>query len=197
MLLRSPTIFSRIISIITRSPYSHSALQFDCTCRRMYSFSRKYQWLIYPGAFNMENVDRGVLKRCRNAPCAIYRVDVDEDTYNKMKAKVEGMFSHRDEYRYNVKGIFLYLVKKPMTREKYYFCSEFVSAMLSEAGVISHIDEPSMFKPKDFLGVKELKLCYEGGLRELREISKGAEDHVMLLQNLERYREQNASKNKG
>lgn len=173
LLMRSGTLFSRFISFMTKSPYSHASLSFDRSCQKMYSFCRRYQWLPYPGAFKTECIDRGVIKRSKNAPCILYRVDVDEETYYALKSKVEEMYSRREEYKYNVYGTILCYFGISRDRGKKYFCSQFVSEVLNDAKIIKAKKVPTLFKPSDFLDQPELTMCYKGDVKGLKKECNG------------------------
>ena len=44
-------------------------------------------------------------------PCAVYKIEVDEETYLKAKGEVEQMLKNADYYRFNILGLWLCGVK--------------------------------------------------------------------------------------
>ncbi len=83
------------------------------------------------------------------------------------------MYSHRNEYKYNVYGTILCYFGVARNRGKKYFCSQFVSELLDDAGIIKAKKVPMLFQPSDFLDQPELVLCYQGDMGGLRKACEG------------------------
>ncbi len=167
LLIRSSTIFSRFIHFVTKAEFTHAAISFDSECSKVYSFSRKYTNLPLPAGFVREGVQRGLMRRSKNAPYALFRVQISEENYEKLERRFDEMLSS-GKFRYSLTGPFLCYFGIKRQKEYHYFCSQFVAEILQECGVIPEAKAPSLYQPVDFLNMKELELCDSGRLSQLQ-----------------------------
>ncbi len=167
LLTRTNTVFSHIIHLVTRSEFTHASISMRPDCTEIYSFARKYTNLPLPAGFVQESVDRGMLRRCKNSPFALYRANVSENTYQRLERKFNHMLAE-NRMKYSLSGTlfcFFHIKRKKKDR---YFCSQFVAEVLQEVGVITEVKHSSLYKPNDFTTVKELEFCCSGVLGELQ-----------------------------
>jgi DNA mismatch repair protein MutS len=82
---------------------------------------------------------------------------------------VEKMLKNADYYRFNILGLALCGCRIPLTRKRYYFCSQFVSHILETANVIELPHRPSLMRPSDYTKIEDLECVFEGKLNELKE----------------------------
>ena len=169
VLTKSGTYLSKFIHIITRANYTHASMSFEDELQPLYSFSRFQAFPPLPAGLNNESLDNGVYKKYSHIPCAVYKIDVDEKTYQKAKGEVEEMLKNADYYRFNILGLALCGCRIPLTRKRYYFCSQFVSHILETANVIELPHRPSLMRPSDYTKIEDLECVFEGKLNELKE----------------------------
>lgn len=167
LLTRTNTLFSRIVHFATRSEYTHASISMRPDCTELYSFARKHTRLPLPAGFVQENVNTGMLRRCENAPFALYRATVSKQVYDRLSERFTQMLAE-DRMKYSLSGTlycFFHIRRKKKDR---YFCSQFVAEVLQEMGVIKEVKHSSLYKPCDFEDAKELTLCCTGVLGELQ-----------------------------
>ena len=164
LLMRSNTLFSRFIKIMTGGKYTHSSIGVQADCGTMYSFARIYSRLPLPAGFVKEHLNSGILKKCSNAPCALLRIRVSPEVKIRLADELEKMFKVRNRYRYNLAGTFQCYFNHPAERKDKFFCSQFVAHTLCTTGAIKLFKPASLYKPMDFFKQPELEVCYEGTL---------------------------------
>ncbi|MDO4317331.1 MAG: hypothetical protein Q4C48_03885 [Lachnospiraceae bacterium] len=167
LLIRSNTMFSRMIHMVTGAQYTHAAISLDPNCSRVYSFSRKYTYIPLPAGFVSESVHRGLMHKCRNAPFALYRAQISEEQYRRLEQRFERMLAV-GKFHYSLTGPFLCFFGIQRKKSYHYFCSQFVAEILQELGVISAKKPASLYQPVDFAFLSELELCCKGNLGELQ-----------------------------
>jgi inositol transport system substrate-binding protein len=169
LLTKSKTWVSKMIGLTTDDFYTHAAISFDKNLTPCYGFSRKYAYSPLPANIQKEYLDDTFHRKQKNIPCAVYKITVEDDVYEKVKESVEKVFKNRRHYSFNIIGLILCRCGIAYKRKNKYFCSQFVSSVLYENGVIHLTKDPSLVRPNDFTGFEELKCVYEGKLNILRE----------------------------
>jgi len=166
LLIRSNTLFSRFAYVMTGDPYTHASIGFAVGEDEWewYSFARKHERIPLPAGFVKENLKVGVMKKNQEAPCALYRIQVESKVRRKLQKRLRRMYKQKDRYRYNCLGTFFCYFEKRYHRENYYFCSQFIAEILETHQIVQLSKEPSVFKPDDFRWIPDLNLCYEGHL---------------------------------
>ena len=168
LLMRSDTTVSRIIYALTRETYTHSALSFTDDLSVLFSFGRKNPNRIFPAGLVTESLKKGVMARCKNSPCVILQLSVQDETYRRAKAFVNSFFNQHSVYRYDILGLLCCKWNREFNRENYYFCSQFVATVLRESGCVRLAKSPSLIHPIDFLLLPGVKKVYEGTLGDCR-----------------------------
>ena len=164
LLLRTQSLLSRVIHIATKAPYTHVSIGFSGDCTQFYSFARRYTRLPLPAGFVHESIESGMMAKCKNAPCALYRLEVPEKSYRAIRRKFKKMLPIQKRFQYSVLGTFLCFFGIAYKRRNKYFCSQFVAETLNEVGIMELTKSPELYHPVDFLGLPEMELCYEGTL---------------------------------
>lgn len=168
LLMRSRTFISKIIGKVTKGTYTHSSLSFDKECTEMYSFARIYRRFAFPGGFIRENIDKGVIRKCRKEPCLLFELNINRDTYEKVRSEVASFKNAKKRPAYDYLGALRVFRGKPHENSRRYFCSRFVAQVLGLAGAISLKKPASLYMPDDFLEQTELKPVYQGDFQGLR-----------------------------
>ncbi len=166
ILSQTGTLFSKAIKWHTKDPYNHASISFDIDLEAMYSFGRKHRYNPIDTGFIQENFDRGLFPYFPNARCCILEIPVTDEEYEVMYRIVEEFYSNKDNYRYNLMGVLTYTVGLGLTRKEHFFCSQFVSYILSNTDYWSY--NPALTKPMDFLDIPNKKIIYEGGISQYK-----------------------------
>lgn len=180
ILSQTGSIVSKIIHIFSHRKYNHASLSLDDSLDKMYSFARKYTHCPFIGAFVTESKGKGTLKYFKDTECVVLEMEVSEDTFEKISARVEDMLKNSDKYKYNYKGLFAGIIKKHYTVENKYYCSEFVKSVLEDSGAIEKGKISEIAYPHEFLSLEKAVKIYEGKLNDYIPVSKREEKEVML-----------------
>ena len=165
VLAHTGTLLSRIIRMKTGAEYTHSSIALDSDLNEMYSFGRKYSYIAFIGGFVKEGASFGTYKRFYNTEISLYELTITDEQYSKLKEIIEFIKMHKDEYRFNIIGLFLAGFNRKRKQEKTYYCAEFVKTVLDKSGVdVSNL--PEVIKPENFKDLKDAKLIYKGLLKE-------------------------------
>ena len=160
LLTRSGTWFSRLIHLATQDRYTHASIGLDGPAGPFYSFGRKYEHLVLPAGL----VEEQVTPRRRAVPCCLYELRVSEDTYLRLRRRLDAMYARREEYGYNLLGALTCYFDFPLRRQHHYFCSQFVAALLEDCGALELPKSPTLLRPADFCRVAELRPVHQGPL---------------------------------
>lgn len=161
VLAHTGTILSRIIKIVTGAEYTHASIALDEELEKMYSFGRKYTYVAFIGGFVKEGNSFGTFKRFYNTEISVFELEVTDEQYNKACERIEYVKEHKDEYRFNILGMALAGINKKVSREKTFYCAEFVREILDYADVETN-ELPKVIKPEHFKNLKGAKLIYKG-----------------------------------
>jgi len=167
LLTKSDTCISKIINLTTADRYTHASISFEENLQPMYSFARKYVHFPLPAGLRHEPLDEGFFKRYSYIPCALYELKVTEDAYNRAKRRVERMMKKQKKYRFSVLGLILCRLSIPFHRKHFYFCSEFVGAVLEDSNALSLPKVPSLMRPNDYSKFDNMSCKFEGRLNML------------------------------
>ncbi|MGM0876620.1 MAG: hypothetical protein ACQEWV_18130 [Bacillota bacterium] len=161
LLTDTGTVFTRMIKLYTKSSLNHASIAFDEELEELYSFGRKSQTNPFIGGFVKENIQTELFK---GAKCAVYSCSVTEFEFYQLKRKIKSIEQRKEDYKYNLIGLFGVVLNIEIERENAFFCSQFVATLLNESGV-SIVDKPlSLVTPQDLIEAKQLNLEYEGDL---------------------------------
>jgi hypothetical protein len=178
LLTDTGTVLTKLIKLYTKKPHNHASIALDDQLWNVYSFGRRRPRNPFMAGFVRENTRGGIF---RNADCAIYCCTITEKQYDNICRKIKEIERNKNEYRYNLLGLFAVMVNMEFDRKNAFFCSHFVAALLEESGVEINKQKPlSLVTPNDIKESSSLKLVYEGKLssyfaevnkREMTEIS--------------------------
>lgn len=161
LLTDTGTLFTRAIKMYTRKPYNHASIAFDEALTEVYSFGRKNPRNPFIGGFVEENINEGLYKQ---ATGVIYRLNVSEHAYEKMREYVKTIDNQKGDYRYNLLGLIAIIFNIPLNRENAFFCSQFVATVLKQSGSVDLNMPLAFIKPHDLQELTDLELVYEGSL---------------------------------
>ena len=157
---------SRFVRFITWGKYTHASIGLDDHFNHFFSFVTK-------NGFYLERPIKSKKAKKMARKCALYRLDVTEEIYEKIKNMIEGFQIRIEQYHYNYFGVLLCLLKIPCIlriphyRKNCYFCSQFVSELLTLSGAAKLRKKPSLYLPDDFIREPMLRILFQGSLGEL------------------------------
>lgn len=159
------SVVSDLIHIVTRDPYTHSALSLSPELSPMFSFGRKYSRFPFYGRYRKEAFTDAFYRRCSNVPGRIIAIPVTDDQQRCVEKRLNDFWKNRKALKYNVRGLFLGAVGIAYARPAHYTCSQFVSETLDQAGIWDFDGPYSLIRPMDLLDL-DGEVIYEGDLKK-------------------------------
>ena len=156
---------SRIVQRVTSSQYSHAAIGMEN--KRFFTFGFKKG---FKNGFRAEKPWIFAKYKQNVESCALYKLDVTEDTYALIESRLQNFKDNKTEYTYSFLGAVLCFFRIPHNFKKQYFCSRFVAELLSESGALQLKKSPSLYQPDDFAKESRLALCFQGDLAGLANV---------------------------
>lgn len=169
LLSHSGSILSKLINIYTKTNYTHVSLGLDRDLYELYSFGRLKPYNPVVGGFIREDILNGTYTRFPNTRCAIYLLTVTEEQYERLNEEIRKFTLEQEKYKYNLLGLIGVILNRPIQREYSYFCSQFVSEVLTNSGIDIIQKTPGLTSPLDFIECEELEIIYEGQLNEYKQ----------------------------
>lgn len=160
------TLLSKAIGMYTRKDLNHASIAFDEELTEIYSFGRKQQYNPFIGGFVRENVAEGIFQ---DADCAVYRCEVSDEAYSRIREKILQFELNQSIYKYNFIGLFGVALNKEIRRERAFFCSQFVATVMQESEMHRLLTTPCLTMPHHLTCIPHLELVYEGALQTYLE----------------------------
>ena len=167
VLTHTGTLLSNIIKTYTKNEYSHVSIALDEQLEEIYSFGRINPYIAFIGGLVKESLTSGTFKRFKKTNAAVYELEVTDEQHKEIKNKIKKMMEHKDEYKFNIKGLFLVALNKKVKRPKTFYCAEFVKYVLESSNIDTR-NLPEIIKPEDFKKLANVKLIYRGKLKKYR-----------------------------
>lgn len=164
ILTHTGTILSKIIKNFTKDEFSHVSIALDINLKEMYSFGRKNPYNPFWGGFVHEYINKGTFKRFYKTRAKVYSLEITEEQYESIKNSIEQIKSHKENYKFNIIGLFAVGFHKKIGKANSFYCAEFVKYVMERAN-ISTINLPNIVKPEDFKNIRDLQEIYGGLLR--------------------------------
>ena len=165
VLTHTGTLLSKVIRCYTKDEFSHCSISLDVNLEEMYSFGRLNPYNAFWGGFVHEYIDKGTFKRFYNTMARIYSLELTDEQYEKIKDNVMKIQGNKDEYKFNILGLFAAGFHKRIGEERSFYCAEFVKYVIENAKVDTGL--PEVVKPEDFKYMKGLKEVYNGLLKDI------------------------------
>ncbi|MHA6259288.1 hypothetical protein ACXYMX_05160 [Sporosarcina sp. CAU 1771] len=179
------TVLSKMIGMYTKNGLNHASIAFDEDLSEMYSFGRKYQSNPFIAGFIKENATERIFQ---GANCAIYSYRISENEFGRIRNKIRHIEKNKEQYRYNFIGLFGIAMNKGISRERAFFCSQFVATMMNESDNSMFTVVPSLVQPRHFTETACLKEVYEGDLQTYLDLKRGQQErrpvHVSMWKSL-------------
>lgn len=166
MLSFTGTALSRVVKTVTMREYSHVSISLDKEFNSLYSFGRTRPRNPLSGGFVKEEINTGTYKIFKNTKCTVYSLEVTDEQHKKLSKIIDSFLINKDSFRFNVVGLLGPIINVPMNREFHYFCSQFVSKALYEAGIYDFGKDFGLVKPLEFETIPNMTKVYKGKLSE-------------------------------
>lgn len=160
------TNLSKIIKYYTHAEFSHVSISLDEGLEKMYSFGRLNPYNPFFGGFVHEGIERGTFKRFYKTTANIYSINVTDEQYEKVENTIKMFEENKDEYKFNVIGLFAVGINKKIQSQNSFYCAEFVKHVLETSGIETNL--PKIIKPDDFKYMEDKDLVYEGVFRKYK-----------------------------
>ena len=164
ILTHTGTALSKIIKGFTKDEFSHVSIALDIELKEMYSFGRVNPYNPFWGGFVHEYIDKGTFKRFYKTRAKVYSLEITEQQYESIKNYIEQIKNNKENYKFNIIGLFAAGFHKKIKKQKSFYCAEFVKYVMEKADIKT--DLPDIVKPEDFKNIKELQEIYGGLLRK-------------------------------
>ncbi len=159
---KTGTWLSKILKFFVKTKYVHVSIALDEDLTKMYSFGRVNPDNPFSGGFVEESFSTGVYKKNRDCECMVYRIKITAEQYELLKEEIASFLEEQGSFRYNFLGLFTAGMKIKLKRERYYFCSQFVSELLIKIHVLNDNNPPEMIRPTDLLTIETKEIVYQG-----------------------------------
>ena len=151
LLTKQHSVTSVLVRLFTMNEYTHSSIALERD-GSFYSYN--------PG--RGFTVERPIEKKRGGTPCKLYQVEVSDQTFREIESRINWFIDHPQEYKFNYVGMVFTILRIPVGFGNRYFCSQFVSDMLTSTGAASLRTRPNYYLPRHFLRESGLKLSYSG-----------------------------------
>ena len=164
ILTHTGTVLSRIIKYYTKNEFSHCSIALDNELNEMYSFGRLNPYNPFWGGFVHEGISFGTFKRFKNTKTKIYSLEITDEQYKEIKGIINYIENTKEILKFNIIGLFAVGFHKRISFKNSFYCAEFVKYVIENAGIKTNL--PEMIKPEDFKNLENIKLIYNGKLKD-------------------------------
>ncbi len=164
VLTHTGTNLSKLIKSYTKDEFSHVSIALDSELKHMYSFGRLHPYNPFWAGFVHEYIDEGTFKRFYLTKTKVYTLEITEQQYESVENTIKQMEQEKEQYTFNILGLFAAGFRKKITREKSFYCAEFVKHILEKADINTGL--PEVAKPEDFKKIENLQQIYNGFLKK-------------------------------
>jgi len=151
-------LFSRILQFFIGGEYTHASIGISDDNHTFFSFNTKRGFCI-----------EKPMKKKRMNPCVLYQIQVPAQSYDDIVTRIDDFRNHTHRYKYSFIGVLLCVLHIPIHIENRYFCSQFVSELLTISGATKLKKDSTLYLPNHFSNEPQFTLTYEGALCGLGE----------------------------
>lgn len=164
MLTHTGTILSQIIKCYTKDEFSHVSIALDKELKEMYSFGRLKANNPFIGGFVHEYINKGTFKRFYNTKTKIYSLVITDKEYENLKMNIKKIESEKENYKFNILGLFAAGFQRKIGKENSFYCAEFVKHIMEKSDISTNL--PDIVKPENFKEINGIQQVYDGLLRK-------------------------------
>jgi hypothetical protein len=151
LLTKHKNLTAILLRFFTWNQYTHSssALERDGT---HYSFNPVRGFTI----------ERPIHKKRGETPCRLYCIEVPERTHAEIEARIKWFVDNPEEYKFNYVGLVFSILRIPIGIGNRYFCSQFVSDLLTATDAATLRKRPSRCFPRHLQREDGFELSFHG-----------------------------------
>ncbi|OGO88358.1 MAG: hypothetical protein A2Y15_00885 [Clostridiales bacterium GWF2_36_10] len=164
--ISTPTRVGRTIRYVTKNTYSHVAISFDESLKRMYSFARYCVNSPLVGGFVEESALRYYCFKQTEIPVKIYKIPLSDEKYKEVLDYISDFEKNSAQYVYNFLALAIAPLHKKLKISKSFTCLEFVYSVLYNCGIETSIDIKRYFTILDLEKALEKYTVYCGNLKK-------------------------------
>lgn len=175
LLTDTGSLLTKLIKLYTKKSYNHASIAFDSKLSEVYSFGRKSVRNPFIGGFIKEDLKSSLFDK---ADCVIYSFEGTDVQFEMMKQYIKGINAQKKQYSYNFLGLFGFIIKRPIKRNKAFFCSQFVASVLEEGKIVKFKIPISLVAPHNLQHLSKFQLVYQGKLKTYTKRNEDKEVYV-------------------
>ena len=162
------TPFGKVIRSFTGQDFSHASFSMDTTLKNMVSFGTKHDGRM--GFIQDESIlDKGYVNSKDLGYYALYMYMATPEEYDIMQSIVNDFKDKVDDLKYSFKGCINLIFGKETHDDEAYFCSQFVSLVISKANPKLVKKDPSLTTPGDLTDLSRFTKISEGKIQDYNE----------------------------
>ncbi len=166
VLTHTGTNLSKLIKSYTKDEFSHVSIALDCELKEMYSFGRLNPYNPIWGGFVHEYIDKGTFKRFYLTKAKVYALEITDQQYQSVTNTIQQFKQEKEQYTFNILGLFAAGFRKKIKGNKSFYCAEFVKYVMDQAKIDTKL--PEVVKPEDFKKIINLEEIYSGFLNKYK-----------------------------
>jgi hypothetical protein len=151
LLTKHTSITALLLRLFTWCEYTHSSIALEREGAH-YSFNPVRGF----------TVERPIPQKRGETPCRLYCVEVSDSAYAEIESRIKWFVENPDEYKFNYVGLVFSILHIPVGVGNRYFCSQFVSDILSSSDAAELRKRPTRYFPGHFSREDSFMLAYNG-----------------------------------
>ena len=165
---RTGTIPSRLIHGFVGGKFTHISIALTPDTDKFYSFARRTLYNPFNAGFYIENIHTHVFAKYPNCNCAVYSLEIDDASYEKLKKIIDEFVINKELFDYNFLGLLPAKLGIKKTLKYHFTCSQFVATVLHRIHTVELPKHPSLMMPNDFLSLSGIKAVYSGKIKNCK-----------------------------
>ena len=159
LLTKFNTMDAKLLSFLTNSTYTHASIGLEENLNKFYSFVGK--------GFLEEEITKYIKPHKQPFKCILYELEVSNNVYDVIKNTLNKFKKIKNDLKYTKLGVILCVLHIPYNKKNKYFCSHFVATILNSCNVLKLNKNSSLYLPKDFAKIPNIKLKFQGNLKQM------------------------------
>ena len=149
---------SKLLRAFTGCKYTHASIGLDEDMNTFYSFVNK--------GFMVEKINRYLKPGIKPYSCKLYALKVTEKVYCAVKKIIQDFLLIKSDLTYCKTGVAMCLFGIPYTKNRSFFCSQFVAETLRRSKAAKPERGSCLYFPEDLTDIPGLEPEYQGNHRD-------------------------------
>jgi hypothetical protein len=158
LLTKHKSVTALLLRFFTWSEYTHSSISLERDGAH-YSFNPVRGFTI----------ERPIQKKRGATPCRLYRIKVTESAYADIESRIKWFVENPNEYKFNYVGLVFMILRIPIGIGNRYFCSQFVSDLITSSTATKLRKKPTKYLPRHFSRENSFTLTFNGEAADFTE----------------------------